>query len=213
MADEAPWLVVGLGNPGAQYAKNRHNVGFMAVERLVEAREPMPSWREKFHAHVSGCRVGGRRCVVLKPQTYMNRSGGSVQPAAKFHKVPPAQVVVVHDELDFPFGRLAVKDGGGHGGHNGLRDLVQRLGTRDFVRVRVGIGRPARGDVADWVLSDFGPEDAAELPDVIDRARRAVEAVVTDGVVPAMNQFNPPPNDRPRKEKKGPAPHAQGGAD
>ena len=191
-----PWLLVGLGNPGKQYAGHRHNIGFMVVERWLDRHGSGDTWRDKFHGRfttVSG--FEGGRVVVLEPLTYMNRSGRSVAAAASFYDVSPGRIVVVHDELDFPFGRIAVKDGGGHGGHNGLRDIVDVLGTRDFVRVRAGIGRPTRGDVSSWVLADFDSADAAELPDVVDRAVAAATSVMTRGVVTAMNEFNQTSND------------------
>ena len=197
MTRSAPWLVVGLGNPGRKYAHNRHNVGFMVVEAWLSRHETpgASDWRDKFSGRIAT--VGGDlgRVVVLEPLGYMNRSGQSVGPAAKFFQVPPERIVVVHDEIDFDFARLAVKAGGGHGGHNGLRDIVAALGSREFVRVRVGIGRPPRGntDVSGWVLSDFGAEDAAELPAVVDRAQQAVTAVLTHGVAAAMNTFDQPP--------------------
>lgn len=195
MADAAaPWLLVGLGNPGREYAHNRHNVGFMAVERWLDRQLPAglgSPWREKFHAHVATVSLSGVRVVVIEPQIYMNRSGRSVVAAMQFHRVPPEQLVVVHDELDFDFARLAVKKGGGHGGHNGLRDIVGQLGHGDFIRVRMGIGRPVRGgDVSGWVLQDFGQDDAAALPDLIDRACHAITAVLTRGVAAAMNEIN-----------------------
>lgn len=195
MADaDAPWLLVGLGNPGREYAHNRHNVGFMAVERWLDRQLPAGGgspWREKFHARVATTTVAGQRVVVIEPQTYMNRSGKSVIAAMQFHRAPPAQLVVVHDELDFEFGRLAVKRGGGHGGHNGLRDIMGQLGHGDFVRVRLGIGRPMRGgDVAGWVLQGFDAVDGAALPDLLDRASHAITAVLTRGVAAAMNETN-----------------------
>jgi PTH1 family peptidyl-tRNA hydrolase len=190
MAESVPWLVVGLGNPGPRYAANRHNVGFMAAESLADLFSPPPSWSERFKGWSAAVREGPLRAVLLRPLTFMNRSGASVSAAAGFFHTPPAQIVVLHDEIDFPFGRLAVKAGGGHGGHNGLRDIIQALGSRDFVRVRVGVGRPLHGEVADYVLSDFSPEERAELPDLVDRARRAALCVMTDGVVTAMNRFN-----------------------
>lgn len=194
MADASPWLLVGLGNPGREYAHNRHNVGFMVVERWVD-RHLTPgvgsSWREKFHAKTTSVTAGRERVVALLPQTYMNRSGKSVVAAAQFHRVPPARVVVVHDEIDFDFGRVAVKSGGGHGGHNGLRDIIGLSGNRDFVRIRVGVGRPAKGNnVSKWVLGDFDPIDAAVLPEVVDRAMGAISKVISDGVRAAMNEFN-----------------------
>jgi PTH1 family peptidyl-tRNA hydrolase len=194
MPDESPWLLVGLGNPGREYAHNRHNVGFMAVERWVDRQLPAgvgSPWREKFHARTAAVSLAGVRVVVLEPQTYMNRSGRSVVAAMQFHRVPPEQLVVVHDELDFDFARLAVKKGGGHGGHNGLRDIVGQLGHGDFIRVRMGIGRPVRGgDVSGWVLKDFDPVDAAALPDLIDRACHAITTVLSRGVAAAMNEIN-----------------------
>ncbi|MCX4247625.1 aminoacyl-tRNA hydrolase [Paraliomyxa miuraensis] len=194
MEDRSPWLLVGLGNPGREYAHNRHNVGFMVVERWLDDHLPPGSsapWREKFHARTATASVAGQRVVVLQPQTFMNRSGKSVVAATQFHRVPPGQVLVVHDELDFPPGRLAIKLGGGHGGHNGLRDIIAQSGNSEFVRIRVGIGRPLRGgDVSRWVLTDFDPHDTAMLPDVVDRAARAATAVIRDGVRSAMNAFN-----------------------
>lgn len=207
---DSPWLLVGLGNPGREYAHNRHNVGFMAVERWVDRQLPAgvgSPWREKFHARTAAvslpCRpvpdrrlaapsgLSGVRAVVLEPQTYMNRSGHSVVAAMQFHRVPPQQLVVVHDELDFEFARLAVKKGGGHGGHNGLRDIMAQLGHGDFIRVRMGIGRPVRGgDVAGWVLQDFDASDAAALPELLDRACHAITALLTRGVAAAMNEIN-----------------------
>jgi peptidyl-tRNA hydrolase, PTH1 family len=193
-----PWLLVGLGNPGKKYAGNRHNVGFMVVEHWLDRHAPAGAgslWRDKFHGRFATVTGAFGRVIVLQPQTFMNRSGKSVAAAASFHDIPPAQIIVVHDELDFPFGRIAIKNGGGHGGHNGLRDIVAVLGSRDFVRLRTGIGRPARGDVSSWVLADFDRDDAAELPEVVDRAQAAVTCVMTRGVVAAMNEFNQPSND------------------
>lgn len=190
MSEQVPWLVVGLGNPGARYAQNRHNVGFMAVEALRARESPPPSWSEKHKGLVATLRVDGQRCVLLRPMTFMNRSGASVVAAATFYRTPPAQILVVHDEIDFPFGRLAVKMGGGHGGHNGLRDIIQAMGSRDFPRIRLGVGRPTRGEVSDYVLADFGPEDAAELPDLLDRACAAAITTLTQGVSVAMNRHN-----------------------
>jgi PTH1 family peptidyl-tRNA hydrolase len=181
-------LVVGLGNPGRKYERNRHNVGFMVVDRL-RAAHGLPDFREKF----SGLFTKGDALALLEPQTFMNLSGDSVQPAAAFLKVDPGEIVVVHDELDLPWGEVRLKVGGGHAGHNGLRSLIQRLGTPEFVRVRVGIGRPPpgfRGDVADFVLADFDAMERAELPDVVDRAASAVDRVRKDGVAAAMNALN-----------------------
>ena len=189
-------LVVGLGNPGKKYEKNRHNVGFMVVERLARAHG-LPDFKEKFSAVWAKGEIsagGGRHPVaLLEPQTYMNLSGDSVQPAAAFLKVDPSRVIVVHDELDLAWRDVRLKVGGGHAGHNGLRSIIQRLGTPEFVRVRVGVGRPPpgwRGDVADFVLNDFDAMERAELPDVVDQAVSAIEQVVASGVAPAMNAVN-----------------------
>jgi len=189
-------LVVGLGNPGKKYERNRHNVGFMVVERLARAHA-LPDFKEKFSAvwTKGEIGVGGSRYPValLEPQTYMNLSGDSVQPAAAFLKVEPSQIIVVHDELDLPWRDVRLKVGGGHAGHNGLRSIIQRLGTPEFIRVRVGVGRPPpgfRGDVADFVLSDFDALERSELPDVLDRAALAIEKVVSSGIAAAMNAVN-----------------------
>jgi len=182
------FLVVGLGNPGRQYERNRHNVGFMAADE-VRSAFGLPDYKEKF----SGVWTKGDALAVLKPQTYMNLSGDSVQPAAAFLKVPPKEIVVLHDELDIPFGDVRLKFGGGHAGHNGLRSIIERLGTPDFVRVRIGIGRPPpgfRGEVADYVLHDFDASERAELPDVLGRALDAVKRVLTDGTSAAMKHTN-----------------------
>jgi PTH1 family peptidyl-tRNA hydrolase len=200
MADETPWLLVGLGNPGREYAHNRHNVGFMAVERWVEAHATPGTgdpWREKFHGRYAQVSFRRERVVVLEPLAYMNRSGKSVVAAGQFFRVPPTRMIVVHDELDFAYGRVAIKKGGGHGGHNGLRDIVALLGSADFVRIRTGIGRPDKpGDnnVSKWVLSDFSALEVAELPDVLDRTKQAADAILTDGVGAAMNTINSLPN-------------------
>ena len=181
-------LVVGLGNPGKKYERNRHNVGFMVAERL-RASNGLPDFRDKF----SGLFSKGDAFALLEPQTFMNLSGDSVQPAAAFLKVEPANVIVVHDELDLPWKDVRVKVGGGHAGHNGLRSIIQRLGTPEFVRVRVGVGRPPadfKGDVANYVLADFDATERGELPDVVDRAAAAVERVVKDGAAAAMNALN-----------------------
>ena len=189
-------LVVGLGNPGKKYAKNRHNIGFMVVERLASAHG-LPDFKEKFSGVWSKGELsaGGRRLpvAVLEPQTFMNLSGDSVQPAAAFLKTEPANVIVVHDELDIPWNDVRLKVGGGHAGHNGLRSIIARLGSPDFVRVRVGIGRPPpgfKGDVADYVLQNFDAMESAELGDVVDRAVHAIEKVIADGLTAAMNAVN-----------------------
>jgi len=170
-------LVAGLGNPGREYARNRHNAGYLVLDELV--RRHGGSWRSKFSGQVAEIRVDDAKVVLLKPETYMNESGRSVGAAAQFFKVEPADVLVVHDEGDFDLGRLEVKFGGGLAGHNGLRSIAQHLKTQDFRRLRIGVGRPERGDprsLADYVLADFEPHDDAD--DLVTRAADEVEAIV-----------------------------------
>jgi PTH1 family peptidyl-tRNA hydrolase len=187
--DDATTLVVGLGNPGPGYAGNRHNVGQMVLDELA-SRVGVGFRSHKARAAVAEGRLGvlpggrpGPRVVLAKPGSYMNVSGGPVAGLAQFFKVDPLDVVVVHDELDLPFGTVRLKRGGGEGGHNGLRDVSKALGTRDYVRVRVGIGRPpGRMDPADFVLRDFSTAERKELPFLVADAADAVELVVTEGL-------------------------------
>jgi peptidyl-tRNA hydrolase, PTH1 family len=162
-------LVVGLGNPGREYARNRHNAGSLVVDEL--ARRHGGSWKAKFNGQLSEIRIDGHKLALLKPETYMNESGRSVGSAAKFFKVAPDAVLIVHDEGDFDLGRLELKYGGGLAGHNGLRSIAQHLKTQDFLRLRIGVGRPERGDprpLADYVLSDFEPHDDADAVEQFD---------------------------------------------
>lgn len=182
-------LIVGLGNPGSKYAKNRHNVGFMVLDLLASDVGTTIS-RSKFKGHYATATVERRSVALLKPMTFMNLSGQSVVPARTFFNVPDADIIVVHDELDMPFGTVKLKVGGGHAGHNGLRSIIAQLGGRDFIRLRVGIGRPVHGAVADFVLSDFAKEERDWLPDLIDRSAAAVRLVLADGLHKAMNQVN-----------------------
>ena len=182
-------LVAGLGNPGREYADTRHNVGFMVADEL--ARRHGGSWRGKFSAELVEARVNGARLALLKPQTYMNESGRSVGAAMRFFKVEPDALLVVHDEVDLEPGRLQVRLGGGLAGHNGLRSVAQHVGTDEFGRVRIGVGRPGRGDprpVADFVLSAFPPE--VDLGALVGRAADAVEVVALEGVEEAQSRFN-----------------------
>jgi PTH1 family peptidyl-tRNA hydrolase len=182
-------LVVGLGNPGREYARNRHNVGHMVVEEL--ARRHGGSWRGKFNGRITDVRIDSHRVGLLAPDTFMNESGRAVKAAAQFYKLEPDAVLVVHDESDLEPGRLQARRGGGLAGHNGLRSIAQHLGTQDFLRLRVGVGRPGRGDrrpLADYVLSDFEPEeDAATL---VARAADAVETLDAEGLEAAQRRFN-----------------------
>jgi PTH1 family peptidyl-tRNA hydrolase len=173
----------------------------MVVERWVDRHLPSgigtPSWKSQFKARVTSIQVEQPamligRCVVLEPQTYMNRSGESVRAAMDFYEIPIDRIVVVHDEIDFEFGRIGLKRGGGHGGHNGLRDLIKHLGSPEFLRVRVGIGRPSHGEVADWVLSNFSGEDAPFADELVARAEQALTCLLEEGLASAMLQFHTP---------------------
>lgn len=199
-------LFVGLGNPGKKYESNRHNVGFMAVDELVR-KESLGDFREKFSARFLRGTASFGDVAALEPQTFMNLSGDSVQPCAAFLKIAPREIVVVHDELDLPFGDVRIKQGGGHAGHNGLRSMIERLGTPDFVRIRIGIGRPPagfRGEVADYVLSNFDAIEKAELPSVIDKAVAAAISIGKNGVQGAMATVNAkaPVRNAPKKTDK-----------
>lgn len=181
------FLVVGLGNPGAKYARNRHNVGFMVVERLAD-RLKAPAFREKFSGVFT--RVPSPDLALLKPLTFMNLSGESVQAAMKFFKVSLPEVVVVHDELDLAYGEVRLKAGGGTAGHNGLKSMLQHCGGDGFARVRVGIGRPRGDDVVGHVLGDFSSSERATLDDVLDHAALGVEQILSKGIAQAMNAYN-----------------------
>jgi PTH1 family peptidyl-tRNA hydrolase len=182
-------LVVGLGNPGREYAETRHNVGFMVAEEL--ARRTGGSWRGKFSGELAEVRLDGMRLALLRPQTFMNESGRSVAAALRFFKVEPEDLLVVHDEVDLDPGRLQVRLGGGLAGHNGLRSVAQQVGSPDFARLRIGVGRPERGDprpVADFVLSEFPPE--LDVGALVSRAADAVESVAREGLEEAQNRYN-----------------------
>jgi PTH1 family peptidyl-tRNA hydrolase len=186
-------IVCGLGNPGREYERHRHNIGFMVVERLAE-RARAAFDRQKFEAEMAQGTLGQEKVLLLKPQTFMNLSGKSVAQAANFFKVVPADVLVVHDELDLPFGRLQLKAGGGAGGHNGLRSIHQLLGTDAFIRLRFGIGKPegpnAKERVVGHVLSGFSGEENATLDERIAAAADMAQAWVTEGLASAMNRYN-----------------------
>jgi PTH1 family peptidyl-tRNA hydrolase len=185
-------LVVGLGNPGREHENRRHNAGFMVADALRSA-SGWPEYRSRFDGWWTRGELLGQPVVLLKPQTFMNLSGDSVQPAAAFLKVAPADIVVVHDELDLSWPEIRIKVGGGHAGHNGVRSIQQRLGTAEFARLRLGVGRPPAsylGTVADWVLSGWGPEEHAGLPDLTLRAVAAVRSIAGDGLAPAMKLVN-----------------------
>jgi PTH1 family peptidyl-tRNA hydrolase len=190
------WLVVGLGNPGPAYAGHRHNAGYLVVEELATRMGASFRSHKTGRADVVEGRFGmpglpGPRVTLARPRCYMNESGGPVKALATFYKLEPEQLVVVHDEIDIPFGTLRVKLGGGDNGHNGLRSIRSALGTGDFYRVRAGVGRPpGRQEVADFLLSNWSTTERKELPFEVDRAADAVESLVTDGLAETQQRFN-----------------------
>jgi PTH1 family peptidyl-tRNA hydrolase len=189
-SSETAVLIVGLGNPGREYADNRHNVGFMTADRWVAAHA-LSFNKIQHHAIIAVGRTGERRIIVAKPQTYMNESGRAVGALLRFYKIPVEQLLVIFDDLDLPFGVIRLRPDGGAGGHNGMRSIIQQLGTHQFARLRIGIGRPpGRMDPAAFVLQDFNREEAAGLDALLDRAEQAINAFLTIGITAAMNQFN-----------------------
>ena len=196
------WLVVGLGNPGAKYAGNRHNIGFRVVDELAR-RHTLPAWAGKLGGEATGGPItterGRQRAQLLKPMEFMNLSGFAVQRTAAFHKIDVDQIVVVHDDVDLPFATVRLKSGGGHGGHNGLRSMIDQLGDAAFARLRMGVGRPGgsvdhRVDTAGWVLSDFPNAQADAVTAMIAAGCEDIECVLAHGIKPAMNQHNARPN-------------------
>ncbi|HZE40505.1 MAG TPA: aminoacyl-tRNA hydrolase [Stackebrandtia sp.] len=194
MAD-SPYLIAGLGNPGAKYAGNRHNVGFMIADLLAErvGGSASAAWKRKGRAEVCEGRfvIGGPKVILVKPMTFMNVSGQAVAPLASFFKIPPERIIVVHDELDLPYGVVRLKSGGGEGGHNGLRSISQSLGTKAYVRARFGVGRPpGRMDAAAYVLKDFSASERTQLPLFVDLTADAVSEVVSAGLTGAQNKYH-----------------------
>ncbi|ULN46522.1 aminoacyl-tRNA hydrolase [Mycolicibacterium goodii] len=183
-----PLLVVGLGNPGPAYAKTRHNLGFMVADVLAGRIGSAFKVHKRSGAEVVTGRLAGSSVVLAKPRCYMNESGRQVGPLAKFYSVPPQQIVVIHDELDLDFGRIRLKLGGGEGGHNGLRSVASALGSKDFHRVRIGVGRPpGRKDPAAFVLENFTAAERAEVPTIVEQAADATELLIAQGLKPAQN--------------------------
>jgi PTH1 family peptidyl-tRNA hydrolase len=182
-------LVAGLGNPGREYARNRHNVGWMVVDKL--GRRHDASFRGKFSGQLAEVRVWEKKLALLKPETFMNESGRSIAAAARFFKVEPEAILIVHDDVDLEPGRLQARQGGGLAGHNGLRSISQALGTQEFLRLRIGVGRPERGDrrpVSDYVLSNF--DEFTDVDELVGRGADAVETLVADGLEAAQQRFN-----------------------
>ena len=185
------WLVVGLGNPGEKYENTRHNVGFLTVDELAE-RARVPVQKLKYRALTNTVELGGARALLMKPVTYMNLSGEAVGQAARFYKIPPERVLVISDDVSLPLGKLRIRKRGSAGGHNGLKNIIQHLGTDQFPRVKIGVGEKPHPDydMADWVLSRFTGEDLKTITEAVKRAADAVECVVKDGPDKAMNRFN-----------------------
>lgn len=187
----AEWLLVGLGNPGTQYENTRHNVGFLVADELAE-RQNAPIQRLKFKALTNLLTISGEKVLVMKPVTYMNLSGEAVGEAARFYKLPPERVLVITDDVSLPVGKLRIRKGGSAGGHNGLKSIIQHLGTDQFPRIKVGVGQKPHPDydMADWVLSKFAGEDLKTITEAIRKAADAVECLIQEGPDKAMNRFN-----------------------
>ena len=185
------WLIAGLGNPGEQYENTRHNVGFRVIDELAD-RGDFPVQRLKFHALTNTATVGGQGVLVMKPVTYMNLSGEAVGEAARFYKLPPDHVLVISDDVDLSLGRLRIRKGGSAGGHNGLKSIIQHLGTDQFPRLKVGVGGKPHPDydMADWVLGKLQGEDKKIMDEAVRRAAQAVECLLSQGLDKAMNQYN-----------------------
>ena len=184
-------LLVGLGNPGTEYAKTRHNIGFMAVDEIVR-RYSFPSFKEKGKGALSVGEIDNRKVFVLKPHTFMNLSGEAVQQAVRFYRIPPEHVLVISDDISLPIGKLRIRAGGSAGGHNGLKNIIAHLGSDRFPRIKVGVGMPENADydIADWVTGRPMGDEQKPLMEALDRAVAAVPAVIRDGVDRAQNRFN-----------------------
>lgn len=185
------WLIVGLGNPGQKYEHTRHNMGFLTVELLAEQLNVKLN-KVKFKSAYNIVRFAGQKCLVMKPQTYMNLSGESVGEAARFYKIPADHVLVISDDVSLPAGKLRIRGGGSAGGHNGLKNIIQHLGTDRFPRIKVGVGspRPGEHDMVDWVMGKPMGEDRTAVEDALDRAGDAAKTLITEGIDRAMNRFN-----------------------
>ena len=185
------WLIVFLGNPGPRYEMTRHNAGFMAADAMAKEKNVNIN-KARFKALTATCDIGGESVLLMKPQTFMNLSGDAVAQAAKFYKIPPEHVIVVSDEISLPIGKLRIRTKGSAGGHNGLKDIIAKLGTDAFPRIRIGVGAPPHPDydMADWVLASFKNQDAEDMLAAAERAAQAAQCYITQGADRAMNRFN-----------------------
>ena len=185
------WLIVFLGNPGPRYEMTRHNAGFMAADAMAKEKNVNIN-KARFKALTATCDIGGESVLLMKPQTFMNLSGDAVAQAAKFYKIPPERVIVVSDEISLPIGKLRIRTKGSAGGHNGLKDIIAKLGTDAFPRIRIGVGAPPHPDydIADWVLASFKNQDAEDMLAAAERAAQAAQCYITQGADRAMNRFN-----------------------
>lgn len=185
------FLVVGLGNPGPQYALTRHNIGFLALDLFAKSYN-MTSWKEEHRAHTCRMTIDGQQIMLAKPMTYMNNSGESIIPLMGFYKIPKENIVVAHDDLDIPFLDIRVQKNRGHAGHNGIRSISDLMGSADYARLKLGIGRPPHPEmkVADYVLQKFSSEEQEKLPDFLNKAGDAIESIIFDGVQKAASKYN-----------------------
>ena len=198
-------IIVGLGNPGNEYAKTRHNVGFMLIDALADNLN-ITLWKDKFNAQIAEGRIGTEKILLVKPQTYMNNSGEAVGPLMRWYKLEPEDIIVAHDDMDIPAGTVRIRKKGSSGGHNGIKSLIAHLGSENFARIRLGIGRPHPGwSVVKHVLAPFPAEDRIEVDKAIDYLIPAVKCIITDGLDIAMNKYNP------KKQKKQKIKQEEGG--
>ena len=185
------WLIVGLGNPGGEYRLTRHNIGFMAVDAIVESTG-RPSLKNQFKGEVFQTKLADEPVLLVKPQTYMNQSGECVQPLMGYYKIPMEKLIVMHDEIDQPFNKMKIQKNRGHGGHNGIKSISGLLGSADYTRLRLGVGRPENPNypVPDYVLSKFTAEEFGKLPEFLKKAQEALESIIRDGIQKASTKFN-----------------------
>jgi len=187
-------LIVGLGNPGPRYVRNRHNVGYQCVKRMAQ-RYGLTSGKVMFKAYLTSGQIAGVKVILARPLTFMNLSGQAVRPLLHWYRIDLSDLLVIYDDLDLPLGRIRLRKKGGAGGHRGVRSVIETLGTQAFPRLRIGIGRPVRGDPRDYVLSDFTPDELAVMEDAYQKAVAAIELFITEGIDAAMNRFNPADRD------------------